>query len=262
MRGRVTFILFGLASVATVMTALERPGAEAENLPFRMVVPGIAVDAGNASPSAVRAGHVSLRNDAGLVVTGDVTNGTSTIVSAVRLKVTVVVDGTTITRETTALIDSLAPLGVSPFRVIFPVQGAVSGPAVIEVLGFEVESTAAPSASFAFAGPYPFQIGPPDPKTGVIPYSKTLEQLKGTVTNTSGATMTDVGMIIAIYDGSGSVAWVGVGADLQVPFPVVGQVQQLPAGQSGTFIVGLPIGLLNSIEGHSTIVGFINATLN
>ena len=49
---------------------------------------------------------------------------------------------------------------------------------------------------------------------------RSLNNSKGTVTNTSAATLTDIELVVAIYDGSGNVAWVGVGADLEVPFPV------------------------------------------
>lgn len=257
MRAKTMLTLGVAASLAAGMTLSHRDPVSADTLPYRMLVPGIAVDA--ESTGVVSAGHLSATNDGGLVVTGDVTNGTSGTVSHVRLLVHASIGGQAVTRETTALVDRIAPGAVSPFSARFSLPGEPSGISV-EVLGFD-SAGAAPASTFAFAGPYGFQIGPPDPKTGVIPYSTVLEQLRGQITNQSGRPLQAIDIIVAIYDGNGNVAWVGSGADLQVPFEVAGGVQQLEDGQTGTFIVGVPIGLLGSISGHTTIRGFVNASI-
>lgn len=257
MRAKTMLTLGAAAALAGSMTLSHREPAAADTLPYRMLVPGIAVDAG--STGVLSAGHLSATNDGGLVVTGDVTNGTSGAVSNVRLLVHATVGGQAVTRETTALVARIAPGAVSPFSARFSLPGETAG-VTVEVLGFE-SAGAAPAATFAFAGPYGFQIGPPDPKTGVIPYLTVLEQLRGQVTNRTGRPLQSIDIVVAIYDGSGNVAWVGGGAELQVPFEVAGGVQQLEDGQTGTFIVGVPIGLLGSISGHATIRGFVNASI-
>ncbi len=257
MRAKVVFALGLAASLAGGLATFRDESATAGVLPYRMSIPGIAVDSGETGP--VTAGHVSARNDGSLVVTGDVTNGTSVPISNVQLLVHATVGGQAVTRSASALVTRIAPGSTSPFNVTFALPGDLTG-ITVEVVGFD-RSYEAPAATFAFAGPYPFQVGPPDPKTGKIPYSTVLEQLKGQVTNRSGRPISAIDIVVAIYDGSGNVAWVGTGAELQVPFEVPGGIQQLEDGQTGTFIVGLPIGLLNSVPGQSSIRGFLNADL-
>ncbi len=261
MRGKVLLSL-GVASVIAANGLVAREGAgqaRAADLQFRMVVPGLALDSGTAA--GVTAGHVSLRNDGGLVVTGDVTNGSSSVVSHVQLLVHATVGGVATTRQTSALVNSLKPGATAPFRVQFALPGDIAAGATVEVLGFETTALAPASGAFTFAGPYPFQVGPPDPKTGVIPYSSTIEELRGQVTNTGSRPLRAIEVLVAIYDGAGNVAWVGSGNDLQVPFEVAGVPQQLEVGQTGTFIVGIPIGLLASVPGHVTFQGFLNASV-
>ena len=117
----------------------------------------------------------------------------------------------------------------------------------------------APSATFAFSGPHPFQIGPPDPKTGVIPYSTTVEELRGTVTNTSSASYGEMGVVVAAYDGLGRVVMVTTGTELSVPFQQAGQPAVLASGSTASFVAAIPIGLLLTFEGEVTIKGFLNA---
>lgn len=254
-----TIVALGLAAaVSGGVTIRWHSPAAADTLPHRLAVPGLAVDAGPAP--VVSAGHISARNDGGLVVTGDVTNGSGVAVASVRLLVHATVAGQPLTRETTALVSRLAPGGVSPFSVRFALPGETATGLNVEVLAYD-QTDAVPTASFAFSGPYPFQVGPPDPKTGTIPYSTILEQLRGQVTNQSSRPLQSIDIVVAMYDGDGNVAWVGNGAELQVPFEVAGGVQQLEDGQTGTFIVGIPIGLLGSISGHATIRGFLNASI-
>lgn len=261
MRAKSLLTLGVAAAVLATTSAGHQTSASADVLPYRLALPGIAVDSGgSASTGSVIAGHVSARNDGGLVVTGDVTNATTGVVSNVRLLVHATVGGQAVTRETTAAVTRIAPNGISPFSARFALPGDAASGVSVDVLGFE-SAPAAPAATFSFAGPYPFQIGPPDPKTGVIPYSKVLEQLRGQITNTSGRPLRAIDIVVALYDGDGNVAWVGSGAELQVPFEVAGGIQQLEAGQTGTFIVGIPIGLLGSIAGHTTIQGFVNAEI-
>lgn len=257
MRAKTVLTLGAIAALAGGVAFGHRPEASADALPYRMLIPGLAVDAG--ATGIVSAGHVSAHNDGGLVVTGDVTNGTNGVVSNVRVRVHATSGGQPVTRETTALVTRIAPGGASPFSVRFSLPGETTGLSV-EVLGFD-SATTAPAATFAFAGPYGFQIGPPDPKTGVIPYSTILEQLRGRITNQSGRPLQSIDIVVAIYDGDGNVAWVGNGADLQVPFEVAGGIQQLEDAHTGTFIVGLPVGLLGSVPGHPTIRGFVNASI-
>lgn len=258
MRAKPLLLLGVAAALASVPSLSGHHAASADTLPYRMLVPGIAVDAG--APGVVTAGHVSARNDGGLVVTGDVTNGTSGPVANVQLRVRATVAGQPVTRTTSAILNHIAAGATSPFSVSFALPGDAARGVSVEVISYEAAATA-PAAAFSFAGPFPFQVGPPDPKTGKIPYSTVLEQLHGQVTNQSGRPLQSMDIVVAIYDGDGAVAWVGNGADLQVPFEVAGGVQQLEDGQTGTFIVGLPIGLLGSIPGHATIRGFLNASV-
>jgi hypothetical protein len=262
MRGKVLFTLTGVISLAAVgSTALDRSSANADAFPYRLVVPGLAAESTSAPLSSVSAGHLSARNDGGFVVTGDVTNHSLGTITNVTVEVTATVGGVQTIRETTALVDAIAPGSTAPFRMVFALPGDESRPVIATVTGFDTTGPG-PSATFAFSGPYPFQVGPPDPKAGVIPYSTVLEQLHAQFTNTSGRALTDIATVVAIYDGDGNVVWVGTGADLHVPFEQANVPQRLEAGQSGTFVVGIPIGFLNTIPGQITFAGFVNATQN
>jgi hypothetical protein len=260
MHGKL-FTLAGVVALAGASSALGAQSATADGLAYRLIVPGLAFDSGPVATAAVQAGHLSSTNDGGLVVTGDVSNTSLNSITNVHVRVSAVVGDSTVTRETTTLVDAIGPGGRAPFRVVFALPGDTSGPVTAEVVSFDTVA-AAPSATFAFAGPYPFQVGPPDAKTGAIPYSTVLDQLRGQVTNTSGQTLSGIGIVVAIYDGIGNVAWVGNGAELQAPFQEAGDEPVLLAGQTGSFIVGLPKGLLNTVPGQATFAGFVNATLD
>ncbi|MEO8540448.1 MAG: hypothetical protein ABI577_11965 [bacterium] len=234
--------------------------ANASDLPFRMILPGVASDAEAAPNASLVAAHIAATNDGGLVVTGDVTNYSATPVTNVHVTVSATISGTTATRDTTVLVETLAPGARGPFRAVFALPGDLNAPVAVTLASFEAGASP-PSASFSFAGPYPFQIGPPDAKTGVIPYSTVLDQLQAQLTNTTGSVIGEIDIVVAIYDGPGNVVWLGSGAELHVPFEQSGQPQVLAPGQSGSFFVGIPKGLLNGITGHATIVGFVNATI-
>ena len=162
-------------------------------------------------------------------------------------------------RETESLVKVIEPGSTGPFRVYIAGITDTLGTVTAAVTSVEAASMPAPSATFAFSGPHPFQIGPPDPKTGVIPYSTTVEELRGTVTNTSDTRYGEMGVVVAAYDGLGRVVMVTAASELSVPFQQAGQAAVLLAGNSASFVAAIPIGLLLTFEGEVTIKGFLNA---
>ena len=162
-------------------------------------------------------------------------------------------------RETESLVKVIEPGSTGPFRVYIAGITDTLGTVTAAVTSVEAASMPAPSAMFTFSGPYPFQIGPPDPKTGVIPYSTTVEELRGTVTNTSSASYEGIAILVAAYDGAGRVVMVTAASELSVPFQQAGQPAVLASGSTASFVAAIPIGLLLTFEGEVTIKGFLNA---
>ncbi len=208
----------------------------------------------------VTAGHLSQRVDGGLVVSGEVLNGSASNITSVQVTVTLNRNGSTSTKETVSLVTIIPPGGVGPFQVFYAGVTDTGGVISAEVSAFEATAEPATMVSFAISGPYPFQIGPPDPKTHVIPYSTTLSELRGQVTNTGTSAFAEMDTVVVAYDGQGNVAFVTTGTEPTVPFQVAGETPILQAGQSGSFIAGIPIGLLLQIPGEVTLRGFLNAT--
>lgn len=207
----------------------------------------------------VTAAHLSQRVDGGLVVSGEVVNGTEANITAVEVAVTLDRSGSRTTKGTISLVRVIPPGGVGPFQVFYAGVTDTDGVISAEVTGFETTAEPAINATFAISGPYPFQIGPPDPKTQVIPYSTTLEQLRAQVTNTGSTALGDMDTVIVAYDGQGNVAFVTTGTEPSVPFQQAGEAPVLVPGQSGSFVAGIPIGLLLEIPGQVTLKGFMNA---
>ncbi len=256
----------GILAVAMICgaTLLRGPSAAAETAPalaFRAFVPGMAADSSTQPDQAslVVATHLGQHLEGGLVITGEVVNGGSAAIAAVKVSVSHSANGAVTMRETESLVKVIEPGSTGPFRVYVPGITDTLGTVTAVVTSMEISSSSAPSAMFTFSGPYPFQIGPPDPKTGVIPYSTTVEELRCAVTNTSDTSYGEMGVVVAAYDGLGRVVMVTTGSELSVPFQQAGQPAVLASGSTASFVAAIPIGLLLTFEGEVTIKGFLNA---
>jgi len=250
---------FGVA-IATVDASPRTTSADAP-LAFRAVVPGLAVDSGpGEQPGQMGVAHLSARVDGGLVVTGEVVNHCCTPITNVRVRIVYTSGGTTLSKDTESLVSTISNGGTGPFRATFIGVTADDGTLRAEVIGFEAAAAPAPSASVSVTGAFPFQIGPPDPQTKEIPYSTEVQQLRGTVTNTSSTSLTGMQVVLAAYDGNGNVAFVTTSSLITVPFQATEMDPVLLPGTTGAFIASIPLGRLLEIEGAVTWRGYLNAT--
>lgn len=258
----LTVLAIGCFAFGALHTA-EASDSTPVSLPFRAFLPGMASDN---SPSnlpgttLVSAEHLSQRVDGGLVISGEVLNDSPANITGAQVRVTLRRNGVSATKDTVSFVRIIPPGGVGPFQVFFAGVTDTNGTISADVTGFGPATEPAIEAMFAISGPYPFQIGPPDAKSGVIPYSNTLEQLRGLVTNDGGLPLAEMDTVIVAYDGSGNVAFVTTGTEPTVPFQEAGDAAVLPPGQTGSFIAGIPIGLLLKVQGDVTLKGFLNAT--
>ncbi|MGE3073550.1 MAG: hypothetical protein AB7N24_05610 [Dehalococcoidia bacterium] len=251
------------AALATNQNA-DAATAVAPDLPFHAFVPAMAADDAPSvatETGSVAAEHLSQRIDGGLVVSGEVVNNTGANITSVEVALTLEHNGTAMTKETVSLVRVIPPGGVGPFQVFYAGVTDTGGTISAEVTSYETTSAPVVEATFAITGPYPFQVGPPDPKTQVIPYSTTLEQLRAQVTNTGSEALREMDTVIVAYDGQGNVAFVTTGTEPTVPFQAAGEAAVLQPGATGSFVAGIPIGLLLQIPGQVTLKGFMNATV-
>jgi hypothetical protein len=260
---RALLFASGLAGVLAAAVAIAPASADgAPNLQFRAVVPGLVADATapvSADASLVVAEHMTQRYESGLVVSGEVLNGTSQPIASVVVHIRVAKDGQTYDKVTETQLAVINPGGVGPFQTTVTGISSTDGTLTATIDSFAISDLSAPSAKFAISGPYPFQVGPPDPKTGEIPYSTVLEQLHGTVTNTGPLPIGDLEVVLVAYDVDGNVAYVTTGPRPQVPFQEAGDTNPVLQPQyTATFVAGIPIGLLNSLPGHVTWAGYLN----
>ena len=228
---------------------------------FRAVIPGVAVDSAiGHEDRAVFAAHLSGRVDGGLVVTGEVVNDGVTPITHVRVRVMYTSGAETLSKDTESLVAVISSDATGPFRVTFTGVSTFQGTLSAEVIGFEATADPGPSAKVTVTETTPFQIGPPDPVTRVIPYSTEVEKIRGTVTNTSNAPVTSMEVVLALYDGSGNVVFVTTSSMLQVPFQGTEENPVLLPGSTATFVAAIPKGRLLETGGTATWRGYLNAT--
>jgi hypothetical protein len=239
-------------------------GAEVANrLPYRAVLPATSSDGPALSTPAdgqVVVGHLGQRLDGGLVVAGEFINNSDSPVTAVKGELALTVGGREVRQPVESLIRTIQPGETAPFQVLVPSVTTLASQLSGVVLSFVTAvSQPAMPASFGINGPYPFQTGPPDPKTGVIPYSATVEQFRGTVTNRSEAPLHRLEVVVAAYDAAGNVLVVATTPSLSVPFASSTEDPTLAPGTTAEFVVGLPLGLTLRTPGSVTFKGFLNA---
>lgn len=250
--------------IAAFATGEAGAGAEGANpLIYRAVLPATSSDGpalSNPADGQVVVVHLGQRLDGGLVVAGEFINNTRSPVTAVKGELALTIGDREVRQPVESLIRTIQPGETAPFQVLVPSVTAAASQIRGAVLSFVAAvSQPATPVSFSINGPYAFQTGPPDPKTRVIPYSSTVEQFRGTVTNRSDTPLHQLEVVVAAYDAAGNVLVVATTPSLTVPFASSIEDPTLTPGTTAEFIVGLPLGLTLRTPGNITFKGFLNA---
>jgi hypothetical protein len=273
----ITLGMMALAAFVGFTGPLGQSGAKAARLQAglapvsRVFIGGVAADAGPSSPdtgpsAAVTAGHLGRSNANGLgqptvlTVYGDLHNGLNHPIGAVSVTVTAAWSGGTDTRTATLPVQTVPAGADAPFTVLMGGGDDRAAALSVKVADYVdlLPAQAIGGIPVNLGAPVAPAIGPPDPKTGIVPLSDNLLGVSGTVVNTTAAPIRVDRVAVAIYEPDGTVALVGSTGGITAAHPGTDPAVLAP-GEAGTFIIYLPRATLLSIPGATIMRGFVSA---
>ena len=268
---RLSLLGLLLTCAAVVSPALVNADSIQAARPFRTTLPAIAADSVSPAPAPALSPLVATQGVTtsavnGFVAYGEVHNGLDHTITDVMVTATFTAapGSAPVTRTFQTRVHEIGPGGNGLFRISFSGPTTASTQLQTVVSGYRDATapavTDAVSTTFSAPTPQEFVVSDPVTHKSRVVVSTDTYILSGTLTNHTDHALTNLEVVVAVYDGDGNVAIVSLSSAISTAYgdPAVPAV--LNPGQGGTYTVPLSIPAYLGIPGSPRIAGYVNAT--